>query len=488
MAKNSKKRKAAPEKHTVSKKLKQDDHELPNKTTTIPDVVVQTDMIGGLIYEDELDITTETLLTLAQNPSLIGLKALKPFKTAIHDYWRVAHESTGTGSSLTSRISAALVDQRHVDALVLLSEMIIREQVPKLGALQRWVRECDAVLTPTMSQADENRVWQVLDGILRTTQPEMISQASRQDAGSILKEGSRLRWYEPFTRDPGAPTRVQNGSQLDSNVISAAAAKVLKPLQTTPGPERRPPNEHPAVIWYSPPGTFPLLSSSQRARQPSRHEVSGVPGAFIINDALEVPECESLVKAAEAVGLIPDEPIAGSATQLSSVLAHNLIWLADTEFITTLYQRIVHLLPQTVHGGAVKGINSRFRLYRYRPGALYRPHIDGAWPSSALNSTTSPPSYVYDSDAAVYSRLTFLIYLNDDFEGGCTTFFLPSATQGILEARPVKPRTGTVCVFPHGAAKGSLLHEGSGVTSGAKYIIRTEVLYEVDKSERIDAS
>lgn len=75
----------------------------------------------------------------------------------------------------------------------------------------------------------------------------------------------------------------------------------------------------------------------------------------------------------------------------------------------------------------------------------------------------------------------------------------------------MKPRTGTICVFPHGAAKGSLLHEvcknsfqctvnntdamhyncvcqGSGVLSGAKYVIRTEVLYEVDKSERIDAS
>lgn len=66
---------------------------------------------------------------------------------------------------------------------------------------------------------------------------------------------------------------------------------------------------------------------------------------------------------------------------------------------------------------------------------------------------------MYDSDPAVYSRLTFLIYLNDDFDGGCTTFFLPSAEHGVLEARPVKPRTGTVCVFPHGAARGSLLHE-----------------------------
>jgi hypothetical protein len=79
-----------------------------------------------------------------------------------------------------------------------------------------------------------------------------------------------------------------------------------------------------------------------------------------------------------------------------------------------------------------------------------------------------------------------LIYLNDGFEGGCTTFFLPSTTPGVLEARPIKPKKGTVAFFPHGAAKGSLLHEGSGVEGdGVKYIIRTEVLYEVDKKERI---
>ncbi|KAF9548285.1 hypothetical protein CPC08DRAFT_823525 [Agrocybe pediades] len=484
MAKNSKKRKNGPEKVlSVMKKLKAETPSSP----ILPIVQVDdgdSDMVGGVVFRDELDTTTDTLLLLARNPSLIGLKALKPFKTAVHDYWRVAHETSNTGHSLTSRISSALVDQRHVDALVFLAEMAIREQVPKLGALQRWVRECDAVLTPQMSQDEENRVWQVLDAILRTTQPEMITQANSSDEG-VVKPGSRLRWYPPFTVDAGPSTREAN---LNAETISEAAVAVLKPLQITPGPDRRPPNKHPAIIYFSPPNTFPLLPSNERLRQPVRHELPGVPGAFIINDALEVAECQSLVKAAEAVGLIPDEPVAGSAAQLSSVLAHNLIWLADTTFITTLYERIVHLLPQTVHGGAVKGINSRFRLYRYRPGALYRPHIDGAWPSSALDSTTNPPSYVYDSDPTVYSRLTFLIYLNDDFEGGCTTFFLPSSTQGILEARPVRPRTGTVCVFPHGAAKGSLLHEGSGVLSGAKYVIRTEVLYEVDKSERIDAS
>lgn len=255
--------------------------------------------------------------------------------------------------------------------------MAIREHVPKLGALQRWVRECDAVLTPKTSQEEENRVWQVLDAILRTTQPEMIAQAGTpSDVCGKLEQGKRLRWYPPFTVDPGMPAdSVQRTTTLDSTDISTAAVAVLQPLQTTPGPERRPPNKHPAVIWFSPPNTFPLLPTAERTRQPTRHDLPGVPGAFIINDALEAAECESLVKAAEAVGLIPDEPVAGSAAQLSSVLAHNLIWLADTRFIKGLYGRLAHLLPQMVHGGAVKGINSRFRLYRYRPGALYRPHV-----------------------------------------------------------------------------------------------------------------
>ncbi|KAJ7472454.1 hypothetical protein B0H11DRAFT_2039073 [Mycena galericulata] len=477
MAKSGKKRKQNDDHSAqVLKKIKTIVQEVPRPVPSAGEGAE----IGNLIFADELETTTETLETLAKNPELISLKSLKAFRTAVHDYWRVASEVSQTGSSLTSKISSALVDQRHVDALVLLSEMEIRGYLPKLGALQRWVRECDAVLVPTMSQEDENRVWQVLNAILRTTQPDFVSSSRGGD--STLKPGSRLRWYAPFTQQPTeAPSATVN-----PDIVKATA--VLKPLHTTLGPDRRPPNKHPAVVYYSPPNTFPLLPPSERARKPQRFDVPGVPGAFIINDVFEHSECKALVDAAEAVGMLPDEPTAGSATQLASVLAHNFIWLADTNFLSTMYSRVVDLLPQTIHGGAVRGINARFRLYRYRPGALYRPHIDGAWPASALDDTTVPPSYVYDSDPAVYSRLTFLIYLNDDFDGGCTTFFLPSAEHGILEARPVKPRTGTVCVFPHGAARGSLLHEGSGVTEGAKYVIRTEVLYEVDKSERVDSS
>ena len=41
----------------------------------------------------------------------------------------------------------------------------------------------------------------------------------------------------------------------------------------------------------------------------------------------------------------------------------------------------------------------------------------------------------------------------------------------------MSPRAGNVLVFPHGDTSESLIHEGSAVTKGAKYVIRTDVLY-----------
>jgi hypothetical protein len=49
--------------------------------------------------------------------------------------------------------------------------------------------------------------------------------------------------------------------------------------------------------------------------------------------------------------------------------------------------------------------------------------------------------------------------------------------EGCLDARGVQPQQGNVMVFPHGGTLGSLVHEGSAVLRGAKYVIRTDVLY-----------
>ncbi len=58
--------------------------------------------------------------------------------------------------------------------------------------------------------------------------------------------------------------------------------------------------------------------------------------------------------------------------------------------------------------------------------AVYRPHVDGAWPGSGLSSEGK---VLFDAFGDRWSRLTFLIYLNDGFEGGSTTFYTPSEDQ-----------------------------------------------------------
>lgn len=111
--------------------------------------------------------------------------------------------------------------------------------------------------------------------------------------------------------------------------------------------------------------------------------------------------------------------------------------------------------------------------------------VDGAWPPSGIDPVTD--AYIYDTSPALptgrqSSLYTFLIYLNDDFVGGETTFFIPSLKEGVLNAYPVKPIMGSVAVFPHGEAQDALLHEGTGVVEGAKYVIRTDVEYDVQAS------
>jgi hypothetical protein len=110
---------------------------------------------------------------------------------------------------------------------------------------------------------------------------------------------------------------------------------------------------------------------------------------------------------------------------------------------------------------------------------------DGAWPPSSIDTATD--TYIYDAsppEAKQSSLFTFLIYLNDEFEAGETTFFLPSAREGTMNAYSVKPIQGSVAMFPHGETEGSLLHEGTGVRQGskpsAKYVIRTDVLYDIN--------
>jgi prolyl 4-hydroxylase len=120
----------------------------------------------------------------------------------------------------------------------------------------------------------------------------------------------------------------------------------------------------------------------------------------------------------------------------------------DVELAADLYQRLLHAIPARIANMTRHSNNERFRGYRYQPGQRFAPHFDGCYARSENES----------------SVLTLLVYLNEQYTGGATRFCHYDVE--------VVPKTGLVCLFQH-----HLLHEGAEITSGTKYVLRTDVMY-----------
>ncbi|PVI03282.1 prolyl 4-hydroxylase [Periconia macrospinosa] len=438
---------------------------------------------------EEVEIAVETLQTLAQHPALIKSKACKDLRKAVYDFRQASTTGmiSAEGSNLTARISAALTDGNYLDARIMLAEMRIRKETPTLGALCRWVRTLDVVSglsihvrVPSQSiaggNAHNNQLIEVLDAILRVTGPtDTTSHGTDASSEPISLQET---WDLKKASEPTRQVRQSIADKSIFNLCPPGFKESFRIIETTPGPARKPPNLHPAVLFASRNDTV-LLGEAPKTHC---HKHPIVPNLRVIRDVLTPEECSSIIAAGETMEFIPDAPMRPQGED-TSVLAHNFYWIVDEAFHDKLWSRVKEFVPSAVAGRQVRGINRRFRVYRYVPGAEYRCHIDGAWPPSGIDPATD--AYQYDSspkDARQSSLFTFLIYLNDDFKGGETTFFIPSVKEGVLNAYPVKPIMGSVAVFPHGEAQGALLHEGTGVVEGAKYVIRTDVEYDVDAS------
>ncbi|KAJ4290820.1 hypothetical protein N0V90_010015 [Kalmusia sp. IMI 367209] len=444
--------------------------------------------IHAVTSPEEVEIAVETLQALAEHPSLIKSKACKDLRTAVYTFKQAS--TTGMiaaeGGNLTARISAALTDARYVDARILLAEMRIRKETPSLGALCRWVRTLDVISGLSIhvrvpendivgTNAHNGELIQVLDAILRVTGPtDTTSHGINASPGCIaLQETWDLRGNPE-------PTQHIRRSISDRSIFAYQPPDLksrFRIIETTPGPERKPPNLHPALLFTSRPNTIPLSHTPPKT---TVHTHPLVPHLRVIRDVLTPSECASIIAAGETLDFIPDAPLRPQGED-TSILAHNFYWIVDDTFHDALWTRVAQFVPGVAGGRKVRGINRRFRVYRYVPGAEYRCHIDGAWPPSGIDPVSD--AYQYDASPASArqsSLYTFLIYLNDDFKGGETTFFIPSMKEGVLNAYPVKPVMGSVAVFPHGEAQDALLHEGTGVVEGAKYVIRTDVEYDVD--------
>ena len=135
----------------------------------------------------------------------------------------------------------------------------------------------------------------------------------------------------------------------------------------------------------------------------------------------------------------------------------------------------IHLCYISISIWLFKRRPPRWRFYKYNTGDIFRAHTDGSWPGSGVLDG----QLVHDMFGDRWSMLTWVLYLNDDFEGGGTRFMLPDGVFNQYTVHQVPATRGSVLCFYHGEHPLSPLHEGELVTIGTKYIIRSDVLYKL---------
>jgi prolyl 4-hydroxylase len=174
------------------------------------------------------------------------------------------------------------------------------------------------------------------------------------------------------------------------------------------------------------------------------------PLILTVDNLLSGEECRELIARIEAEGptAAPITTAAGFVMR-PDIRNNTRVMFDDLTMAATLLQRIRPHVPHRLEREwELCGVNERFRCYRYDAGQYFAPHFDGA--------------FVRHRDER--SLITFMVYLNDDVEGGATNFFTPQHS--------VTPCTGTALLFNH-----HLYHEGANVTGGRKYALRTDLMY-----------
>jgi predicted 2-oxoglutarate/Fe(II)-dependent dioxygenase YbiX len=179
---------------------------------------------------------------------------------------------------------------------------------------------------------------------------------------------------------------------------------------------------------------------------------------FVIRDFLSPEESARFIALSEEKGY-GDAPITTSSgfVMRKDIRNNERVMVDDAVLSAELFERARPLLVREWFGWELIGFNERWRYYRYDPGQMFAPHYDGC----------------YERDNGERSHFTFMIYLNDDFEGGSTVF------HGERPALRLRPERGMALVFYH-----KQLHEGAPVEKGRKYVLRTDVMYRPGSMSR----
>lgn len=245
---------------------------------------------------------------------------------------------------------------------------------------------------------------------------------------------------------------------------------------------REPGAEHPALPTWASEINNPAQLDPEYQADIARVEVENVPGAFQLLNVISDQECARLISLTEALGYLKDAAVSLPRSVRHN---HNITWVVDEQTDGILWSRCRDLIfddQGILFGKKPLGLNARFRFYRYQQGDYFKPHTDGAWPGSRVIDRQLVANAYPDR----LSQLSFLLFLSDGYEGGRTQFFVNrnDPSQPVLDHNETRlvsvstPMGGVLC-FPHGMHPLHCRHSSETIISGKKYIIRSDVLFEL---------
>ncbi len=245
---------------------------------------------------------------------------------------------------------------------------------------------------------------------------------------------------------------------------------------------KEPGAEHPALPTWANENANPIELDGAPQTVVERVEVEGVPGTFQLLNVLSRDECRRFIELTESLGYLPDAAVSLPRSVRHN---HNTTWVVDEQTDGIIWRRCQDLATDDrgLFGGKqAVGLNARFRFYRYERGDFFKPHTDGAWPGSRAVERRLIPNAYPDR----FSQMSVLLFLSDDFEGGHTLFLVnkfdstrPARRQDEAEWVRVRTPVGGALCFPHGLHPLHGLHRSEEIISGVKYIIRTDLLFEI---------
>lgn len=205
-------------------------------------------------------------------------------------------------------------------------------------------------------------------------------------------------------------------------------------------------------IWSS----KDLLEQKSKITANVYKEELSTKGAFILHNILSLEECEKIVTNSKSMGFTEAALNLGNGKLVvrrqERCCGRILLEVLD---LSILWERLKPHLNFTSIGRneyEPVGLNPRLRILKYTAGQFFRKHYDGGHNQSLM---------------------TLIIYLSDGCKGGETNFY-----KGSKCVDSVRPKAGSALLFFHDRHPLSPLHEGSEVSRGEKYVLRTDVYFQ----------